>query len=189
MKIIDNSLITEELFTMNFSCDLAACKGECCVEGDAGAPLEMEEISIIEDNLEAIKPYMSESGLQAVEKTGVFDYDASGQFVTPLVDGKECAFVYFENEIAFCSIEKAFRLGKIKFIKPISCHLYPIRIKKYNGFDVLNYHRWHICESAVTAGKRNAVSLYRFLKEPLIRKFGEEWYEKLLQSLPATGKK
>jgi hypothetical protein len=182
MIAIDKTLISDDLRTECFACDLMACKGECCVDGDAGAPLEEEEISILEDSLDQIKPYMTEDGLEVVELGGVFDYDMFGHYVTPLVNGRECAFVYRENGIAFCAIEKANREGKIEYLKPISCHLYPVRINKYKDFDAVNYHEWHICKPAVLNGKRNNVPLYVFLKDSLIRKYGEAWYNELVES-------
>ena len=179
MITIDNTIISNELIEKKFVCDLKKCKGECCVEGDEGAPLEEEEISIIEDYIDRIKPYMTEEGRKVVEKIGVFDYGADGDFVTPLVNERECAFTIFENGIAFCAIEKAFLEKEIDFQKPISCHLYPIRIQKYKDFEAVNYHQWHVCNCAVKLGEKLDVPVYEFLKEPLIRKYGEQWYKKL----------
>jgi len=183
MIAIDNTLISVDLGSVCFACDLQACKGECCVDGDAGAPLDEEEISIIEDNLDEIIPYMTEEGIEEVDAKGVFDYDMNGNYVTPLVNGRECAFVYRDNGIAFCAIEKTFNEGKITFKKPISCNLYPVRISKYKQFDAVNYHEWHICKPALINGKKNNVPLYLFLKESLIRKYGEAWYQELATSL------
>jgi hypothetical protein len=149
------------------------------VEGDAGAPLEMDEISLLEDYIENVKSFMSEEGIRTIEEQGVFDYDAQGAFVTPLIHGKECVFVYFENQIARCSIEKAFEEKRVPFRKPLSCHLYPVRITKYKMYEAVNYHRWHICEKALIRGKTEGVYLYQFLKEALIRKYGEAWYREL----------
>ena len=180
MIVIDDTLVSGDLAKKYFVCDLAACHGDCCVEGDAGAPLEDEEISILEDYLDEIKPYMAPKGLVVVEKNGVFDYDFDGEFVTPLVDNRECAFVYFENGITYCAIEKAWKEGKIDFQKPISCHLYPVRLSKLmNDHIAVNYDHWEICNVALLKGVKDQVPVYRFLKEPLIRKFGNAWYEKL----------
>ncbi|MFZ4547843.1 MAG: DUF3109 family protein [Bacteroidales bacterium] len=181
MIAIDKTLISDDLRTECFACDLTACKGECCVDGDAGAPLEEEEISILEDSLDEIKPYMTQEGLEVVELGGLFDYDMFGHYVTPLVNGRECAFVYRENGIALCAIEKANKEGKIEYLKPISCHLYPVRINKFKDFDAVNYHEWHICKPAVLNGKKNNVPLYIFLKDSLIRKYSEEWYNELVE--------
>ena len=183
MIIVDNVLVSDDIKEIRFSCDLKACHGDCCVEGDAGAPLEEEEISIIEDYLEEIKPYMTREGIEVVENNGVFDYDVDGEYVTPLVNNRECAFVYFEKGIALCAIEKAWIEKKIKFRKPVSCHLYPIRLDKVGDRIAVNYHRWHICVPALQKGRQEGVPLYKYLREPLIRKFGKEWYGKLLEAM------
>ena len=179
MIAIDKTLISEELLEQKFVCDLVACKGACCVKGDAGAPLEDEEASILEDILEEIKPYMEKEGLKAVEKKGVSEIDVDGELTTVLIKGKECAFVRFENGNAKCSIEKAYEEGKINFRKPISCHLYPVRITKSKHYDAVNYDRWEICKPACVCGDKLNVPVYRFLREPLIRKYGEDWYKQL----------
>ncbi len=188
MITIDNTIISDDLIEKEFVCDLKKCKGECCVSGDEGAPLEEEEISLLEDYIDRIKPYMTEQGKRVIEKTGIFDYGASGEFVTPLVNDCECAFTIFKDGIAFCAIEKAFLEKKIKFQKPISCHLYPVRIQKYKDYEAVNYHQWHICKSATRTGRNLGVPVYEFLKEPLIRKFGEKWYKKLEEEAK-SGKK
>ena len=157
-----------------------ACKGACCIEGDAGAPLTLDEIDVIEEDLEAIKPYMRPEGIAAVEESGVFYMDIDNEPVTTLVNGKECAFVYFdENGITKCSIEQAHKDGKTDFKKPISCHLYPIRAKKFNEFTALSYNEWDICAPACSCGEELNVSVYRFLKEPIIRAYGEDFYKEL----------
>ena len=179
MIIIDDTLISDHLLDAKFCCDLAACRGICCVEGDAGAPLEDHEYYMIEDNLEEIKKHMTAAGKEVIEKNGLYDYDSEGQLVTPLVNDRECAFVYFENGTAFCAMEKAFNEGKSDFQKPISCHLYPIRINYLTDKTALNYHNWHVCDPARVKGKEVGLPLYKFLKEPLIRMFGEKWYKKL----------
>ena len=179
MIAIDKTLISDELGSICFACDLSACKGQCCVDGDAGAPLDEEEISILEDCYDEVKPYMTLEGIEQVELSGVFDYDMFGNYVTPLVNGRECAFVYHENGIAFCAIEKACKEGKISFLKPVSCHLYPVRISKYDDFEAVNYNEWHICKPALLNGKENDIPLYVFLKDSLIRKYGENWYNEL----------
>jgi hypothetical protein len=179
MILIDDTLVSGDLSKTHFVCDLHGCHGDCCVEGDAGAPLEEEEISILEDYLDEIKPYMAPKGLAVVEKNGVFDYDTEGEYVTPLVEDRECAFVYFENGISYCAIEKAWKEGKTPFQKPISCHLYPVRLSKLTDHIAVNYDHWEICNVARLKGVKEQVPVYRFLKEPLIRKFGNAWYEKL----------
>lgn len=176
---IGRTIISEDVIKVQFMCDLKSCHGDCCVEGDEGAPLEENEIGIIEDALDEIVPFMSKEGLKVIDSNGVFDYGADGDYVTPLVNGRECAFVYFENNISYCAIEKAFLQGKIDFQKPISCHLYPIRITEYAEFDAINYHKWPICSPALKHGKELGVPVYKMLKEPLIRKYGVKWYQQL----------
>ena len=183
MIVLDKILISDDLRSVHFCCDLQKCKGACCVEGDAGAPLDEEEISLLEDHLEQIKPYMLADGIETVEKTGVFDYDAEGTFVTPLVHEKECAFVYFESGIARCSIEKAYQEKKIPFPKPVSCHLYPARIKELHEGEALNYHIWNICSKALESGMKLKLPLYRFLEEALIRRYGRNWYNRFAKLL------
>jgi len=183
MIVIDNTIISEDIRDIRFCCDLKKCKGDCCVEGDAGAPLEEEEISQLEDFIDEIKPYMTNEGIKVIESNGVFDFDENGEYVTPLVNNRECVYVYFENGITRCAIEKAFEEGKINFQKPVSCHLYPIRITKHKDFEAVNYHKWFICQSACTLGKDINLPLYKFLKEPLVREYGEGWYSKLVEKI------
>jgi hypothetical protein len=179
MISLDSTLISEEVLGKKFVCDLNACKGACCVEGVSGAPLEKEEVEELEQLLPLVKPYMTREGIKAVEKQGVFVIDQDRELTTPLINGGECAFVVMENNIAKCSIEKAFKDGKIKFKKPISCHLYPIRIEKKNGVEKLQYHKWELCKPACKCGEQLNVKVYQFLKEPLIRKYGPGWYRQL----------
>lgn len=178
---VKDKVVSTEIFRRKFVCDLSACKGACCVEGDAGAPLKAEEVSIIEDHLEDIKPYMRAEGIKAVEEQGVFYMDQDNEPVTTLVNGGECAFVAFDDEgIAKCTIEQAYLEGKIGFKKPISCHLYPIRVKKYNDFEALAYDEWPICKPACECGEKLDVPVYKFLKEPLIRAYGQDFFEELI---------
>ena len=186
MIVIDNTIVSEDIRDIRFCCDLEKCRGACCIEGDAGAPLEEEEISLLEDYIDKIIPYMREAGVDVIKRTGVFDYDSSGEFVTPLINDRDCVFVYYENSIAKCAIEKAYEENKIDFQKPISCHLYPIRISNHKDFEAVNYHKWFICQPARTLGKKLNIPLYKFLKEPLIRKYGEDWYVKLLDKIEKT---
>lgn len=181
MRIIDKTIISGELSTVFFACDLPNCKGACCIEGDAGAPLEEEEISLLEDHIEEIKPFMRREGINEIENRGVFDYDAAGNYVTPLVEGRECTFVYFEDGIARCAVERAYVEKKIPFQKPVSCHLYPIRIKRLKENDAVNYHKWNICSPALEEGLKQKMPLYRFLEEALIRKYDSSWFERLLK--------
>ncbi len=180
MFIVDNCIVSEEIADIKFLCNLKKCRGICCKEGDAGAPLEEDEIGVLEDIYEIIEPYMSDEGRIAVQENGdIFDYDIEGNFVTPLIEGQECAFAVIEDDVIQCAIEKAWKDGLIDFRKPISCHLYPIRISNYNEFNALNYHHWSICKDALRKGDAEGVPLYKFLKEPLIRKFGKDWYNEL----------
>ena len=178
MIMVDNVMVTDELLKVRFMCNLSACKGACCIEGDAGAPIEMEEIGVLEDVLDKVKPFITSDGLTVIENFGVFEYDAFGHFVTPLIRDKDCAFVVYQSGIATCAIELAFLAGKIKFRKPISCYLYPIRISKSGGIETLHYHRWSICASALSFGQQQ-MPAYQFLRSPLITKFGYHWYKKL----------
>ncbi len=180
MVEIEDKLISDEIFTECFSCDIKKCKGICCIEGDSGAPLKIEEIDIIEEELENILPFMSDAGRNAVAQNGVFEVDIDGDYTTALVDGGECAFVTMEDGIALCAIEKAWRAGKTHFMKPISCHLYPIRAKEFgNGMTGLNYHRWDVCSDAVCNGKKCGAKIYESLKGAIERAFGEQFYEYL----------
>lgn len=178
---IEDKVVSTQIFENKFVCDLNACKGACCVEGDAGAPLTFEEVSILEDELEAIKPYMRKEGIEAVEKQGVFYMDQDNEPVTTLVNDSECAFVFFDEKgITKCAVEQAHREGKTEFKKPISCHLYPIRVKQFDNFQALNYDKWSICAPACACGDQLDVPVFKFLKEPLIRAFGESFFNELL---------
>lgn len=177
---IDDKLISTEIFDRKFVCDLNACKGACCVEGDQGAPLTMEEIDILEDIYADVKPFMRPEGIAEVEKNGVFYMDPWNEPATTLVNNQECAFVYFDDQnITKCAIEQAFLAGKVTWKKPISCHLYPIRLKKIGEEIALNYDEWSICKPACACGEKLDVPVYKFLKEPIIRAFGESFYSDL----------
>jgi hypothetical protein len=184
MIAIDNTLISEDLFDKKFVCDLNACKGACCVAGDSGAPLDKEELVQLEAVVKKVRPFMTKAGINAIEKHGPYVIDSDGDYTTTLVSDKaECAFVYFDTGgIAKCAIEKAFNDGIISWKKPISCHLYPIRISKYRGYDAVNYNKWDVCKPACECGKKLDVPVYRFLKEPLIRKYGKGWFKQLEKS-------
>lgn len=186
MLAIGHTVISEDIFEKQFVCDLNACKGECCVAGDSGAPLDKKELKILDTLYPVIKPYMTEKGIKAVDKNGTYHLDDDGDYTTTLVsEGAECAFVYYDDQqIAKCAIELAHKEGKLEayvdnWKKPISCHLYPIRITEYKEYDAVNYHAWHICKPACECGKQLQVPVYLFLKEPLIRKYGEAWFEEV----------
>lgn len=178
---IGDTLISEEILSEEFVCNLSKCKGICCVEGDSGAPLDKEELNILDDIYEDIKPYLRKEGIEAIERKGKYEKDIDGEWVTPLVDNRECAYlIYEENGISKCGIEKAYEDGAVNFKKPISCHLYPIRLKEYRKFTAVNYDVWDICSDACTLGKELKVNVAHFLKDALIRKFGQEWYNELM---------
>lgn len=174
---IGNTLVSLDVFEKKFVCDLSACKGACCIKGDAGAPIENEEEEEMKQALDFVLPYMRAEGKQAVKEQGIAVRDEEGELTTPLVDGGECAYVTFdETGTAKCAFEQAFQDGKIDFPKPVSCHLYPIRIRKYNRFEALNYDRWDICDPACLLGEKLAVPVFRFVKNALIRKYGDDWF-------------
>ena len=180
MYQICDVLISDEVLTERFVCDLEKCMGACCIEGDAGAPVDLDEIMQIEEVLPVIWDQLSIPARKVINKQGVAYSDPEGQLVTSIVNGKDCVFTcYDEKGGCYCALEKAYREGKTKFYKPLSCHLYPIRHKKVGDLDALNYHRWDVCKAAVLLGEQLDVRVYEFLKEPLIRKFGEEWYHEL----------
>ena len=180
MYQIGDVLISDEVLTERFVCDLEKCMGACCIEGDAGAPIDLDEIMQIEEVLPIIWEQLSIPARKVLNKQGVAYADPEGQLVTSIVNGKDCVFTcYDEKGGCYCALEKAYREGKTKFYKPLSCHLYPIRLKKVGDCDALNYHRWEVCKAAVLLGQQLDVRVYEFLKEPLIRKFGEEWYHEL----------
>lgn len=179
---IDNKLISSEIFERKFVCDLNACKGACCVEGDQGAPLMTAEIDDLENVYEKVKPFMRKEGIEAVEETGVFYMDPWNVPAVTLVDGKECAFVYFDDKgITKCAIEQAYLTGETTWKKPLSCHLYPIRLSKIGENIVMNYDEWNICKPACACGEKLNVPTYKFLKEPIIRAFGEEFFADMIE--------
>ena len=173
-------LISSDILTERFCCDYEKCKGICCVEGDAGAPVTLDEIAGIEDALDTVWPDLSAQAQSVIDRQGVAYTDPEGDLVTSIVRGKDCVFTCYDGDSCLCALEKAFRAGKTNFCKPVSCALYPIRVKEFgNGVVGLNYNRWKICEDAIKKGQALDLPLYRFLKEPLIRRFGEAWYQEL----------
>ena len=181
MIIVGKALVSEELFEEFFVCDLNACKGACCIEGDSGAPLDTDELNNLEEVWPVVQKYMRPEGIKAIEELGLYQMDSDGDLVTTLVDGnKECAFVTFDNKgIAKCALEEAYLAGETNWKKPISCHLYPVRLKELTEYTAVNYHRWQLCAPACACGSALKIPVYRFLKEPLTRKFGEEWFLEL----------
>ncbi|MDR2839908.1 MAG: DUF3109 family protein [Paludibacter sp.] len=180
MLQIDDTIISFDLFDKCFACDLAQCKGICCVEGDEGAPLQNDEIATIEQTLPAVRNYLSPLQNEIIDSQNFWYNDRFDEPVTQLVNGAACVFAIFDQVgICKCAFEKAFEDGKIEFAKPISCHLYPVRLQKYHEHIAINYHKWNVCDCALKKGKSEQMPLYRFLETPLKRRFGNEWYEKL----------
>jgi hypothetical protein len=176
---IGEKIISRELFEMHFICHLEKCEGNCCVFGDAGAPLEEDEAELLSGELEKILPFMRAEGKRSAREHGAWVIDMEGDKVTPLVGREECAYAVFEGSTARCAIEQAYDKGAISFRKPVSCHLYPIRVTKLKQGIALNYHQWSICEPARILGKKEGLPVFRFLKDPLIRVYGEEFYKEL----------
>ncbi len=175
-------MVSDDIKEREFVCNLEKCKGACCVEGDFGAPLEDDELPILREIYERVKPYLSEAGIRAVERQGTYVLDDDGDFSTPTIGGRECAYsVYDEKGVLKCGIEQAYLEGKISWKKPISCHLYPIRVTKKKNFEALNYHKWSICSPACALGKELQVPLYKFLRDALVRKYGQAWYDELVK--------
>ncbi|BCS85473.1 MULTISPECIES: DUF3109 family protein [Prevotella] len=179
---VGNVLVSPDIFTENFCCDLDKCKGQCCVEGDAGAPVTLDEIGGIEDSLDTVWKDMSASAQAIVDKQGVAYVDQEGDLVTSIVNGKDCVFTCYENGCCLCALERAYRAKKTDFVKPISCALYPIRVKEFkNGTVGINYNRWDVCKDAVVKGRELNLPVYKFLEGPLTRRFGAEWYAELCE--------
>lgn len=184
MLKVGEVLVSDDIKEKEFVCNLEKCKGACCVEGELGAPLEEDELPIMKEIQEEIKPYLSRDGLKAIKRQGAYVLDEDGDYSTPTIGGRECAYaIYDEQGILKCGIEQAYLDGKTKFRKPISCHLYPIRITKKKDFEAVNYHKWSICSAACALGKSLGIPLYKFLKEPLIRKYGKAWYKELVKQI------
>lgn len=177
---VGSVLVSPDIFTEKFCCDLDKCKGQCCVEGDAGAPVTLDEIGGIEDSLDTVWTDMSASAQAIVDKQGVAYVDQEGDLVTSIVNGKDCVFTCYESGCCLCALERAYRAKKTDFVKPISCALYPIRVKDFNNGTVgINYNHWDVCKDAVVKGKELNLPIYKFLEGPLTRRFGAEWYKEL----------
>lgn len=186
MLQIKDTLVSLDLAEQFFCCDLDTCLGECCIEGDAGAPITEEEKKKIEEILPVIWNDLLPQAQAEIEANGVGYVDEDGDLVTSIVEGKNCVFTcYAPGGMCQCAIEKAYRAGKIDFYKPSSCHLYPVRLKEYSTFTAVNYHRWKICKCAELLGRKNNLRVYQFLKEPLTRRFGKEWYDELVMACEA----
>ncbi len=183
MISIDDILVSEDLFESKFCCDIAACKGICCVEGNAGAPLEEIETQVLEDEYDNYKPYLKPEGVASIGENGFFVVDQDGDYTTPLVNNAECAYSVEHNGVTLCAIEQAYNDGKTGFRKPLSCFLYPIRVIYLNDrVYALNYHRWSVCSCAETLGLKKSVPVYRFLETPIRERFGDEFFEAMEQA-------
>lgn len=177
---LGKTIVSEEIIENDFICNLSVCKGACCVDGEAGAPLEEKELKILLDIYPKVKPFLTKEGIEAIEQQGLF-ITTEGEYETPLIESDDsCAYItYDEKGIALCGIEEAYNQGEVNFKKPISCHLYPIRVQDYSEFAAVNYHKWQICDDACVLGKELQVPIYKFVKDALIRKFGKDWYAEL----------
>lgn len=185
---IDNIILSIDLLTEKFCCDLSQCHGACCIEGDAGAPLELEEVALCEEMLPLAEKKMTAAARELVLREGVATVDPEGELVTQTVGGRDCVFAFREGACHFCALENIARQTKAQWKKPVSCHLYPIRVKQFAGGLIgLNYHRWNICESARRLGREQNVPVYRFLRAPLINRFGREWYKQLEEAARQLG--
>ncbi len=177
---LGKTIVSEEIIENDFVCNLSACKGACCVEGEAGAPLEAAETEILREIYPKVRPYLRPEGITAIEQQGTYVKGSDGDWETPLVNNKECAYVTFsDNGTALCGLEQAAKDGVTDWVKPVSCHLYPVRVREYTELTAVNYHKWQICDPACGLGAELQVPVYKFVKEALVRKFGKEWYEEL----------
>ena len=190
MVQIQQTLISDDIFKEHFICDLCKCKGQCCVDGESGAPLEQHEFEEINEILPLIWDDLSPAAQELINEQGIAYTDYDGELVTSIINGEECVFTFFDdNGVCKCVIDNAYREGRINIQKPISCHLYPIRLKEYVEFTAVNYHKWSVCESATVLGRQQGLPLFRFLKEPLIRKVGEKLYKELCEVADVIEKK
>ena len=177
---LGKTIVSEAILDNDFACNLSACKGACCVDGDAGAPLDADEVKTLHEIYPKLKPHLTPEGIDALENQGLFVTTENGELETPLVNGADCAYViYDESQTAMCGIEEAYNQGDVAWKKPVSCHLYPIRVKDYSEFSAVNYHKWQICDPACSLGHVLKIPVYKFVREALIRKFGKAWYEAL----------
>ncbi len=188
MLQIDDTIVSLALIEKKFSCDLSVCKGSCCRYGDTGAPLTAEEAETLGRIKPLLLPFLRQEGIAAIESAGTSMKDIEGELVTPLINNEECAYTVMDGDVYKCGIETAFNAGAVDFRKPLSCHLFPVRVKQYRDFRAVNYEEWPICKPGVTAGEEQDTELCIFLSEPLERAFGKEWYAKLLWAAGEYGK-
>lgn len=187
MLQIKDSLVSLDILERHFLCDLNACKGECCIEGDAGAPITAEEYEKLQELTPAVWEMLTPAARRVLEEQGPAYYDEDGDLVTSIVDGRDCVFTTYDaNGMCLCALEKLYREGKSDFYKPISCHLYPARLRELpGGMTAVNYHRWKVCKAAEVLGRAKDVRVYQFLEGPLVRRFGREWYDELCEAASA----
>jgi hypothetical protein len=179
---LGKTLVSEEIIEKDFVCNLTACKGACCVDGDAGAPLEENETQILKDIYHKVKPFLRQEGIEAIEEQGQFVIGEDGEWETPLIGKQECVYTVFDEKgIAKCGLEEAYNKGVTSWKKPVSCHLYPIRVTEYTNLTAVNYHKWQLCDPACDLGESLQVPVYKFVREALVRKFGENWYAELTE--------
>lgn len=187
---IQDTLISDDLFEVHFVCDLCKCKGQCCVDGESGAPITREEFTEINEILPAIWNDLTPKAQELIKQQGIAYTDSDGELVTSIIQGEECVFASFDaNGVCKCTIDSAFREGRIAVQKPVSCHLYPVRLHNYADFTAVNYHRWSVCQPARKLGRKEGVPLYQFLREPLIRRFGESWYREVCEAATLLSEK
>lgn len=177
---IDGKVVSSEIFSRRFVCDLSRCKGTCCYDGDSGAPLEEAELEKLMEVYPAVEPYLSDQERDEIARQGLWVTDADGDLVTPIIDGRECVYSNRESDGTWtCAVEKAYRDGKTNWRKPISCHLYPIRVSKHPNFEALNFHEWEVCRPAMELGAKLGTPAYKFLRDPIVAKYGEAFYREL----------
>lgn len=185
MFAVDNVLVTDGLLEAPFCCNLSACLGGCCVQGESGAPLEPEERAELEKLFPAVRKYLRPEALEVIERQGVWEELSEDQFATTCVNDAECVFVMYDGPVAKCAIQRAHEEGLVDFPKPISCHLFPVRVENFGEMDALNYEQVGLCNAARKAGRRQGLQLSEFLRAPLIRKYGESWYLKFREACAA----
>ncbi|MBT8284521.1 MAG: DUF3109 family protein [Flavobacteriaceae bacterium] len=179
---LGKTLVSEEIIENDFVCNLTACKGACCVDGDAGAPLEENETQILRDIYHKVKPFLRQEGIEAIEEQGHYVIGEDGEWETPLIGKQECAYTVFDEKgIAKCGLEEAYNKGVTSWKKPVSCHLYPVRVTEYTNLTAVNYHKWQLCDPACDLGESLQVPIFKFVREALVRKFGENWYAELVE--------
>lgn len=177
---LGKTIVSEDIIEKDFVCNISACKGACCIDGEAGAPLEEEETKILDEIYPKVKPFLRKEGIKAIEEQGTWIKSDFDELETPLINNADCAYVIFDDKgTALCAIEEAYNQGEIDWKKPVSCHLYPVRVQSYSEFSAVNYHKWEICNEACSLGAELKVPVYKFVKQALIRKFGQNWYDEL----------